>query len=87
MKQNDKFKDITLEQLAHMVATGFAQMATKEDLQELRSEFGELRNEMHAGFAHLSIEMEKHIGAFRKDYNSLTRRVKKLEEATFGVGN
>ena len=84
MKYNDNFKDITLEQLAHMVATGFSQMATKDELQ---NEIAEIRNEMNAGFVHLSIEMEKHIGTFRKEYESLTRRVKKLEEAAFGIGN
>ncbi len=32
MTSKDNFKDITLEQLAHMVASGFAQTATKEEL-------------------------------------------------------
>jgi hypothetical protein len=35
----------------------------------------------------LNIELDKHMGAVRKDTDALARRVKKLEKAVFGVGN
>jgi hypothetical protein len=56
-----------------MTARGFEEiqknMATKDDLAQLRSE--------------IDIMLDRHIGTFRKDYDELSLRVKKLEERVF----
>ena len=73
MIENNNHKNITLEELARMTAKGFASiqenMATKEDLANLRNE--------------IDIMLDRHIGTFRKDYDELAYRVKKLEETVF----
>lgn len=74
-----------IDKLARMVADGFtnvesrfdhaesrmakieSNMTTKEDLANLRNE--------------IDIMLDRHIGTFRKDYDELSARVKKLEEA------
>ena len=81
-KDND-FRNITLDELAEMVARGFEQTATKD---ELSSQIGALRTEMNAGFAHVNITLDKHMGDVRKQTDVLARRVKRLEEAVFGTG-
>ena len=86
MARRKKFKDPDLEQLAQMVAAGFSQMATKDELAALQNEFEALRKETTAGFAHVNIELNKHMGNVRKETNLIARRVKRLEEAVFGVG-
>ncbi len=83
MEKNNNFNDITLEQLAQMVAKEFAgirnDMATKDDLEALR-------NETQAGFAYINITLDKHMGDVRKQTDSLAHRVKRLEESVFGAG-
>ena len=74
----------TIDELARMVARGFEsveeKMATKEDLAQLREE-------MQGGFMRLrediDIMLDRHIKTFRKAYDELAARVKKLEEAVF----
>lgn len=87
MKKENNYSKITLEQLAEMVAKGFAEvhekMATKD---ELLSQIGGLRTEMNAGFAYINITLDKHMGEVRKQTDALARRVKRLEQAVFGVG-
>ena len=87
MKKNNDFSSITLEQLAEMVAKGFAEvhekMATKE---QLYSQIGGLRTEMNAGFAHINITLDKHMGDVRTQTDTLAHRVKRLEEAVFPTG-
>jgi hypothetical protein len=55
-------------------------MATKEDLAELRSE---LKADMERLRGDLDIMLDKHIGIFRKDFDELAARVKRLEMAIF----
>lgn len=79
-----------IDDLARMVADEFrtvrgdikeirANMATQEDLAELRQEMA-----TKADLAHLrgdiDIMLDKHIGIFRKDFDELAARVKRLEE-------
>ena len=87
MIENNNHKNITLEELARMTAKGFASiqenMATKEDLANLRNEtkkdLANLRNE-------IDIMLDRHIGTFRKDYDELAYRVKKLEDPKREIG-
>ncbi len=90
MEKNNNFSDITLEQLAQMIAKEFASirknMATKDDLEALRGEFGTLQKETQAGFAYINITLDKHMGDVREQTDSLAHRVKRLEESVFGAG-
>lgn len=78
MKNNIK----TINDLARLVSNGFTaieeKMATKEDLERMatKEDLANLRNE-------IDIMLDRHIGTFRKDYDELAARVKKLEEAVF----
>ena len=73
-------KGTTVDQLARMVADGFAD--TKDDIAKIREEMA-----TKAGLATLRGDMdmlfERHIGTFRRDYDALAHRVKKIEEAVF----
>ena len=53
MNKNNDFSNITLEQVAGMVANGFEQTATKDDLNMLQNDFEALRKETQAGFAYI----------------------------------
>ncbi len=84
MKNNNNFSNITLEELAQMVAQELAnirkEMTTKDEL-------GGLRKELQAGFSYINITLDKHMGDVREQTDSLAGRVKRLEESVFGVGN
>jgi hypothetical protein len=66
----DKDIEAKIDDLAQMVARGFMEiredMATKEDLVHLRGD--------------IDIMLDRHIGTFRKDYDELAARVKRLEQ-------
>ncbi len=83
MEKNNNFSDITLEQLAQMVAKEFASirknMATKDEQKALQKE-------TQAGFAYINITLDKHMGDVREQTDSLAHRVKRLEESVFGAG-
>jgi hypothetical protein len=77
-----------IDDLAGMVARGFTEvraemkelreeMATKDDLAELRSEF---KAEMTHLRGDIDIMLDRHIGVFRKDFDELAARVKRLEQ-------
>ena len=78
-----------IDDLARMVADGFtevraefkavrAEMATQEDLAELRAEMATKQDLAHLK-GDLDIMLDKHIGVFRKDFDELAARVKRLE--------
>ena len=75
-------KEMSIDDLAGMVQRGFTVTATKDDLkdfvtkEELKEELKELKND-------LEVMMGRHIGTFRKDYDELARRVRKLEDKVF----
>jgi hypothetical protein len=81
----DKDIEAKIDDLAQMVARGFTEirreMATKQDLADLRDE---LRDEFKADMGRLrgdiDIMLDRHIGTFRKDYDELAARVKRLEQ-------
>lgn len=71
--------DTKIDELARMVATGFT-----DTQKEMRDGMAELRTEFKGDIAHLradiDIMLDRHIGTFRKDYDDLATRVKKLEQ-------
>ncbi len=73
----DKDIEAKIDDLAQMVARGFMEMrtemndiqgdmTTKDDLIHLRGD--------------IDIMLDRHIGTFRKDYDELAARVKRLEQ-------
>jgi SMC interacting uncharacterized protein involved in chromosome segregation len=70
--------DAKIDELAQMVASGFTE--TQNEIHEIRDE---LKGDMKFLRGDIDIMLDKHIGTFRKDYDELTRRVKKLEQAVF----
>lgn len=88
----DKDIEAKIDDLAQMVARGFTEVRDefKEVRQEFREDLAELREEMREIFAtkedlvHLrgdiDIMLDRHIGTFRKDYDELAARVKRLEQ-------
>lgn len=90
-----------IDKLARMVAKGFAETTSaidemgkdtrvlKGDLKNVRAtmvtktelvgELGKLRGD-------IDLLLDRHIGTFRRDYDELARRVKRLEEAVMGRG-
>ena len=67
--------DEKLDELAQMVARGFAATATKEDVEEIRTDVAELRDA-------IPLMIDKALGLVRRDYDSLATRMKDLEQAT-----
>ena len=61
-----------------MVAGGFT-----ETQKEIRGVRDELKGDMKFLRGDIDIMLDKHIGTFRKDYDELISRVKKLEQAVF----
>jgi len=64
----DKDIEAKIDDLAQMVARGFTEVRGefKEDLIRLRGD--------------IDIMLDRHIGTFRKDYDELAGRVKRLEQ-------
>lgn len=84
MKDNDI--EAKIDDLARMVADGFTEVRGEfkavrkefaDDMTELRTEF---KSEMARLRGDLDIMLDKHIGVFRKDFDELAARVKRLEE-------
>ena len=82
-------KEDKIDKLARMVAKGFANTATKEDLTDIRrematkQEMANLRTELKGDMINLrndiDIMLSRHIGTFRKDYDELAARVKRID--------
>jgi hypothetical protein len=90
---NDGDMEAKIDELARMVAGGFTEirgelkelreeMATKDDLAELRLEMA-TKADLERLRGDLDIMLDKHIGIFRKDFDELAARVKRLEMAIF----
>ena len=60
-----------IEELTQMTARGFSEVQenTNQDIVQLRGD--------------IDIMLDKHIGTFRRDYDDLAMRVKKLERRVF----
>jgi hypothetical protein len=74
-----------IDDLARMVADGFTEVrsefrAVRVEMQEMGDELrSELKSEMACLRGDLDIMLDKHIGVFRKDFDELAARVKRLE--------
>ena len=79
MKKKEKNVDVKIDELARMVAQGFTdtQKEMHEGFADLRSEF---KGDMKFLRGDIDIMLDRHIGTFRKDYDDLAARVKKLEQ-------
>ena len=81
----DKRIEGKIDDLARMVADGFTEVRHefKVTRDEMHAMNDELRSEFKADLAHLrgdiDIMLDKHIGVFRKDFDELAARVKRLE--------
>ena len=75
-----------IDDLASMVARGFTE--NREDFKVVRDEMREMGDELHTEFkaemnrlrGDFDIMLDKHIGVFRKDFDELAARVKRLEQ-------
>ncbi len=79
MKKKEKSVDAKIDELAGMVAQGFTdtQKEMRDGLADLRDEF---KSDMKFLRGDIDIMLDRHIGTFRKDYDELAARVKKLEQ-------
>lgn len=79
-----------IDDLARMVAGGFTEvrgelkdirdtMATQDDLADIRQEMATKADLEHLR-GDIDIMLDKHIGIFRKDFDELAARVKRLEQ-------
>ena len=99
MSKNDNFKDITLEEVARMVADGFASiegtMATKEDLKRLEDRITivegrltNMENRMDRLLDEiLGIKAELKNVATHDDIKKLDTRVTAIEKAVFSAAS
>lgn len=84
--KNGKDTDTKIDELARMVASGFTetQKETRDGMADLHGEMTDLRAEIKADMKFLrgdiDIMLDRHIGTFRRDYDELAARVKKLEQ-------
>ena len=80
-------KEDKIDKLARMVAKGFNEV--KGDINEVKGDISDIRSKMATKEDltslrnDIDIMLSHHIGTFRKDYDELSARVKKLEEAIF----
>lgn len=79
MENNELKKNITLDDLAVMVANGFAdineRMATKDDLNELKEEFHEFKAEMYE-FRDEMYEFKTEMYEFRSEVRFELKEIK-----------
>ena len=86
-----KNTDEKIDELARMVADGFAKSATKDDLERMatKDDLAALerkmatKDDLAALREEIDFMLNRTIGVFRKDFDELAKRVKKLEEAIF----
>ena len=64
----DKDVEGKIDDLAQMVARGFTELR-----EEFKADMNHLRGD-------IDIMLDRHIGTFRKDYDDLAARVKRLEQ-------
>lgn len=82
MKKKDIFKNVTLEELARMVAEGFEKTATKVDIAEL----GLAIDQLALDIEDLGDRIDRHMSDVRRQTDAIAHRAKKVEAAVFGVG-
>ncbi|MFZ2555645.1 MAG: hypothetical protein WAX57_02295 [Minisyncoccia bacterium] len=67
--------DVKIDDLAAMVARGFADTATKADIAQLQSQIDEVKENMAT-----KADVNNFVGVVRADYDSLAARVKDIEK-------
>ena len=82
-----KKKEDKIDKLARMVADGFSNVGTRIDTIESKIGSMESRMATKDDLANLcneiDIMLDRHIGTFRRHYEELAARVKKIEEYIF----
>jgi hypothetical protein len=69
---------IAIDQLAEMINKGFKDTASKQDIQEVRTDMTELRSEMKAGFDRIEHFL---LAEQKREIEDLKQRMKRLEDA------
>ena len=90
---NEKMEaiDEKFDELAAMIARGFAETALKSDLHAVEERLSVIeenyttKDDLRAFGKNVDIMLDKHIGIFRKDYDDLAGRTKNLEKAVFAT--
>ena len=92
MVKTGKKKETTIDDLAGMVARGFGRVDERFEQVDKRFEQvdkkiesvrADLKGDMVELRSDIDIMLSRHIGTFRRDYDDLAARVKKLEEKIF----
>lgn len=91
MKKKKKTIDTKIDELARMIARGFTE--TREDVSRVESRVESVESRVESIEENhvikedlvrlrgdIDIMLDRHIGTFRKDYDDLAARVKKLEQ-------
>jgi polyhydroxyalkanoate synthesis regulator phasin len=84
-RMKDTDIEAKIDDLARMVADGFTEVraefkTVRAEMQEMGDELrSEFKSEMARLRGDLDIMLDKHIGVFRKDFDELAARVKRLE--------
>ena len=85
-KKKTKAKKLSTDEAVQLI---YRHMATKEELRELatkgelQDEMGALRSETRQNFDLIRAEMNQFVRIIRTDYDSLAKRVKRLEEKVY----
>jgi len=89
-KNNENFKDVTLEDVARMIADGFSdineRMATKKEMREGFEEVDKRFEEVDKRFDEVDRKLGAHMTDVREQTDSLAYRTKRLEQTVYGVG-
>lgn len=82
MKKGRNSKNTTIDDLAVMVAGGFKRVDEKFEHVDKKIEFvrSEIKGDIFELRNDIDVMLSRHLGTFRKDYDDLATRVKKLEE-------
>jgi len=87
MDMKKRSVDEKIDELAQMVAGGFSEM--HKDIARVGTKVDEIeenyvvKEDIIRLRGDVDIMLDKHIGTFRKDYDDLATRVKKLEQRVF----
>ena len=85
MAKTGKKKETTINNLAGMVARGFGRVDERFEQvdKKIESVRSDIKGDIVELLSDIDIMLSRHIGTFRRDYDDLAARVKKLEEKIF----
>lgn len=78
MADTRKKEEVTLETLAHMVAKGFANTASKSDVDGLGNDMGELKNDM-TGLKDDITGLKNDVGELKTKIDHTDARIARIE--------